>query len=200
MSAIKLFVGLGNPGDEYALTRHNAGLDFINLLCENYSLNLKKENQINGYFAEYETESYKLILVTPSTYMNDSGLCISKCKKFFNLNTNQILIAHDELDLPNAHIKLKESGGHGGHNGLRNIIDHFKGDNSFKRIRIGIGKPSKDKDVISYVLKKAPKNDREEMIDTLRNYLDLGERIMEDGWQRTVMNFHTVKEEKDNES
>lgn len=195
-----LIAGLGNPGDEYALTRHNAGLDFINLLCENYSLNLKKENQINGYFAEYETESYKLILVTPSTYMNDSGLCISKCKKFFNLNTNQILIAHDELDLPNAHIKLKESGGHGGHNGLRNIIDHFKGDNSFKRIRIGIGKPSKDKDVISYVLKKAPKNDREEMIDTLRNYLDLGERIMEDGWQKTVMNFHTVKEEKDNES
>jgi PTH1 family peptidyl-tRNA hydrolase len=195
-----LIAGLGNPGDEYALTRHNAGFDFINLLCENYSLNLKKENQINGYFAEYETESYKLILVTPSTYMNDSGLCISKCKKFFNLNTNQILIAHDELDLPNAHIKLKESGGHGGHNGLRNIIDHFKGDNSFKRIRIGIGKPSKDKDVISYVLKKAPKNDREEMIDTLKNYLDLGERIMEDGWQKTVMNFHTVKEEKDNES
>jgi PTH1 family peptidyl-tRNA hydrolase len=195
-----LIAGLGNPGDEYALTRHNAGLDFINLLCENYSLNLKKENQINGYFAEYETESYKLILVTSSTYMNDSGLCISKCKKFFNLNTNQILIAHDELDLPNAHIKLKESGGHGGHNGLRNIIDHFKGDNSFKRIRIGIGKPSKDKDVISYVLKKAPKNDREEMIDTLKNYLDLGERIMEDGWQKTVMNFHTVKEEKDNES
>ena len=195
-----LIAGLGNPGDEYALTRHNAGLDFINLICENYSLNLKKENQINGYFAEYETESYKLILVTTSTYMNDSGLCISKCKKFFNLNTNQILIAHDELDLPNAHIKLKESGGHGGHNGLRNIIDHFKGDNSFKRIRIGIGKPSKDKDVISYVLKKAPKNDREEMIDTLKNYLDLGERIMEDGWQKTVMNFHTVKEEKDNES
>lgn len=75
-----LIAGLGNPGDEYALTRHNAGLDFINLLCENYSLNLKKENQINGYFAEYETESYKLILVTPSTYMNDSGLCISKCR------------------------------------------------------------------------------------------------------------------------
>ena len=173
-----LIAGLGNPGSEYALTRHNAGLEFINLLCDNYSLTLKKENQINGHFAEYETESYKLILVTPSTYMNESGLCISKCKKFFNLNTNQILIAHDELDLPNAHIKLKESGGHGGHNGLRNIIDHFKGDNSFKRIRIGIGKPINDKDVISYVLKKAPKNDREEMIDKLRNYLDLGERIM----------------------
>ncbi len=195
-----LIAGLGNPGDEYDLTRHNAGVDFINLLCGKYSLNLKKENQIAGYFAAHETENYKLILVIPSTYMNESGLCISKCKKFFNLTTNQILIAHDELDLPNAHIKLKESGGHGGHNGLRNIIDHLNGDNSFKRLRIGIGKPSKDKDVISYVLKKAPKRDREDMIENLRDYLDLGERIMNEGWQKTVMNFHTSNAELDNES
>ena len=195
-----LIAGLGNPGDEYDLTRHNAGVDFINLLCNKYSLTLKKENQIAGYFAAYETENYKLILVIPSTYMNESGLCISKCKKFFNLSTNQILIAHDELDLPNAHIKLKESGGHGGHNGLRNIIDHLNGDNSFKRLRIGIGKPSKNKDVISYVLKKAPKRDREDMIENLCDYLDLGERIMNEGWQKTVMNFHTSNAELDNES
>ena len=195
-----LIAGLGNPGDEYDLTRHNAGADFINLLCSKYSLTLKKENQIAGYFAAYETENYKLILVIPSTYMNESGLCISKCKKFFNLSTNQILIAHDELDLPNAHIKLKESGGHGGHNGLRNIIDHLNGDNSFKRLRIGIGKPSKDKDVISYVLKQAPKRDRQDMIENLSDYLDLGERIMNEGWQKTVMNFHTSNAELDNES
>ena len=195
-----LIAGLGNPGDEYDLTRHNAGVDFINLLCNKYSLTLKKENQIAGYFAAYETENYKLILVIPSTYMNESGLCISKCKKFFNLSTNQILIAHDELDLPNAHIKLKESGGHGGHNGLRNIIDHLNGDNSFKRLRIGIGKPSKDKDIISYVLKKAPKRDRQDMIENLSDYLDLGERIMNEGWQKTVMNFHTSNVELDNES
>jgi len=195
-----LIAGLGNPGDEYDLTRHNAGVDFINLLCNKYSLTLKKENQIAGYFAAYETENYKLILVIPSTYMNESGLCISKCKKFFNLSTNQILIAHDELDLPNAHIKLKESGGHGGHNGLRNIIDHLNGDNSFKRLRIGIGKPSKNKDVISYVLKKAPKRDRQDMIENLSDYLDLGERIMNEGWQKTVMNFHTSNAELDNES
>ena len=80
--------------------------------------------------------------------MNESGLCVSKTKKFFNLRTEQILIAHDELDLPNSEIKLKESGGHGGHNGLRNIIDHLQGDSSFKRLRIGIGKPKKDKDII----------------------------------------------------
>ena len=195
-----LIAGLGNPGDEYDLTRHNAGKDFINLICSKYSVTLKKEKQIAGSFAIHEAENYKLILVIPSTYMNESGLCISKCKKFFNLSTNQILIAHDELDLPNAHIKLKESGGHGGHNGLRNIIDRLNGDNSFKRLRIGIGKPSKEKDVISYVLKKAPKQDREEVIKKLFDYLDLGERIVKEGWQKTVMNFHTSDMEDDNES
>ncbi len=195
-----LIAGLGNPGDEYKFTRHNAGLDFINLLCDKYSLRLKKENQILGYFAEYETESYKLILVAPSTYMNESGLCISKCMKFFNVSTDQLLIVHDELDLPNASMKFKESGGHGGHNGLRNIIDHLKGDNSFKRLRIGIGKPTKEKDTISYVLKKAPQNDRDDLIQNLYNYLDVGEKIMNDGWQKTVMSFHTSKEETSNES
>ena len=195
-----LIAGLGNPGDEYKFTRHNAGLDFMNLLCDKYSLSLKKENQILGYFAEYETESYKLILVAPSTYMNESGLCISKCMKFFNVSTDQILIVHDELDLPNASMKFKESGGHGGHNGLRNIIDHLKGDNSFKRLRIGIGKPTKEKDTISYVLKKAPQNDRDDLIQNLYNYLDVGEKIMNDGWQKTVMSFHTSKEETSNES
>ena len=195
-----LIAGLGNPGDEYKFTRHNAGLDFINLLCDKYSLSLKKENQILGYFAEYETESYKLILVAPSTYMNESGLCISKCMKFFNVSTDQILIVHDELDLPNASMKFKESGGHGGHNGVRNIIDHLKGDNSFKRLRIGIGKPTKEKDTISYVLKKAPQNDRDDLIQNLYNYLDVGEKIMNDGWQKTVMSFHTSKEETSNES
>ena len=195
-----LIAGLGNPGDEYKFTRHNAGLDFINLLCDKYSLSLKKENQILGYFAEYETESYKLILVAPSTYMNESGLCISKCMKFFNVSTDQILIVHDELDLPNASMKFKESGGHGGHNGLRNIIDHLKGDNSFKRLRIGIGKPTKEKDTISYVLKKAPQNDRDDLIQNLYNYLDVGEKIMNEGWQKTVMSFHTSKEETSNES
>ena len=195
-----LIAGLGNPGDEYKFTRHNAGLDFINLLCDKYSLSLKKENQILGYFAEYETESYKLILVAPSTYMNESGLCISKCMKFFNVSTDQILIVHDELDLPNASMKFKESGGHGGHNGLRNIIDHLKGDNSFKRLRIGIGKPTREKDTISYVLKRAPQNDRDDLIQNLYNYLDVGEKIMNDGWQKTVMSFHTSKEETSNES
>ena len=132
--------------------------------------------------------------------MNESGLSVAKSKKFFNLETNQILIAHDELDLPKSEIRLKESGGHGGHNGLRNIIDHLQGDNSFKRLRIGIGKPKNNIDMISYVLKKAPKKDREELMLKLHHYLDLGERIILDGWQKTVMKYHSSEEEERNES
>ena len=112
-----MIAGLGNPGEEYTLTRHNAGADYVKLLCDKKSLALKKEKQINGSFAELTTEKYKLIFVIPSTYMNESGLSVAKSKKFFNLETDQILIAHDELDLPISEIRLKESGGHGGHNG-----------------------------------------------------------------------------------
>ena len=132
--------------------------------------------------------------------MNESGLSVAKSKKFFNLETDQILIAHDELDLPKSEIRLKESGGHGGHNGLRNIIDHLQGDNSFKRLRIGIGKPKNNIDMIPYVLKKAPKKDREELMLKLHHYLDLGERIILDGWQKTVMKYHSSEEEERNES
>ena len=132
--------------------------------------------------------------------MNESGLSVAKSKKFFNLETDQILIAHDELDLPKSEIRLKESGGHGGHNGLRNIIDHLQGDNSFKRLRIGIGKPKNNIDMISYVLKKAPRKDREQLMLKLHHYLDLGERIILDGWQKTVMKYHSSEEEERNES
>ena len=194
-----LIAGLGNPGDQYISTRHNAGADLINLICDKYSLSLKKENQIHGLYAIYENEKCKIIIVRPSTYMNESGICISKAKKYFGLKTEQILIAHDELDLPNAEIKLKESGGHGGHNGLRNIIDQLQGDKCFKRLRIGIGHPGKDKDVVSYVLKKAPTKEREYLIESLYEYLDIGEKITQDGWQKTVMNYHSKKEES-NES
>lgn len=195
-----MIAGLGNPSEEYDLTRHNAGADYVKLLCDKKSLALKKEKQINGSFAELITEKYKLIFVIPSTYMNENGLSVAKSKKFFNLETDQILIAHDELDLPKSEIRLKESGGHGGHNGLRNIIDHLQGDNSFKRLRIGIGKPKNNIDMISYVLKKAPSKDREELMLKLHHYLDLGERIILDGWQKTVMKYHSSEEEERNES
>ena len=109
-----MIAGLGNPGDEYSQTRHNAGLDFVNFQCSKYSLVPKKEKLIHGSYAIKEFDDFKLIFLKPSTFMNESGKCISKAKKFFDLQTSQILIVHDELDLPNGYIKLKKAGGHGG--------------------------------------------------------------------------------------
>ena len=132
--------------------------------------------------------------------MNESGLSIAKAKQFYNLNCSQMLIIHDELDLPNATIRLKESGGHGGHNGIRSVIDHLNGDNSFKRLRVGIGHPGKGKDIIAYVLKKAPPEQRKELFNSMNEFLEIGEKIMIDGWQKTVMYYHSGNEEELDES
>ena len=195
-----LIAGLGNPGDEYDGTRHNAGTDFIDLLCEKYSVTLKKQKTIFAHSAEVGFDGYKLILLKPSLYMNESGLSIAKAKQFYNLNCSQMLIIHDELDLPNATIRLKESGGHGGHNGIRSVIDHLNGDNSFKRLRVGIGHPGKGKDIIAYVLKKAPPEQRKELFNSMNEFLEIGEKFMIDGWQKTVMYYHSGNEEELDES
>ena len=181
-------------------TRHNAGTDFIDLLCEKYSVTLKKQKKIFAHSAEVVFDGYKLILLKPSLYMNESGLSITKAKQFYNLNCSQILIIHDELDLPNATIRLKESGGHGGHNGIRSVIDHLNGDNSFKRLRVGIGHPGKGKDIIAYVLKKAPPEQRKELFNSMNEFLEIGEKFMIDGWQKTVMYYHSGNEEELDES
>ena len=186
-----LILGLGNPGKEYALTRHNAGADYVELLCSKYSLTLKKERQIHGQFAEFVNENYKLIFVTPSTFMNESGLCVSKTKKFFNLRTEQILIAHDELDLPNSEIKLKESGGHGGHNGLRNIIDHLQGDSSFKRLRIGIDHPGDASQVTNYVLKAPLTNQKELIKKSFQNAMKSLPMLFNNNWDAALLDLHT---------
>ena len=195
-----LIAGLGNPGNEYDCTRHNAGTDFIDLLCEKYSVTLKKQKKIFAHSAEVVFDGYKLILLKPSLYMNESGLSIAKAKQFYNLNCSQMLIIHDELDLPNATIRLKESGGHGGHNGIRSIIDHLNGDNSFKRLRVGIGHPGKGKDIIAYVLKKAPSEQRKELLNTMNDFLEIGEKVMIDGWQKTVTYYHSGNKEEIDES
>ena len=192
-----LLVGLGNPGKEYKNTRHNAGSDFIRMLCNKYEVSLEKEKLINGFYVKLSINDCSVILCIPDTYMNESGLSVSKAKKFFQVENHEILIVHDELDLENGSIRLKDSGGHGGHNGLRDIIDHLNGDSSFKRMRIGIGHPGKEKDVVSYVLNKASVPERMKMEDEMRDSLHLIESLVINGWEKTVMNLHSSKEMKD---
>ena len=192
-----LLVGLGNPGEEYENTRHNAGSDFVRLLCNKYEVSLKKEKLISSYYSKININDCSVILCIPDKFMNESGISVSKAKKFFQIENHEILIVHDELDLENGCIRLKDSGGHGGHNGLRNIIDHLNGDSSFKRVRIGIGHPGKEKDVVSYVLNKASESERMNIEDKMKNSLQLIESLVINGWEKTIMKLHSSEEKKD---
>ena len=188
-----LVVGLGNPGEEYANTRHNAGLDFVMMLSDKYRVSLKKEKLVKSSYAKFEINACSVILCIPDTFMNESGICVSKAKKFFNVENHEILIIHDDLDLDNGCIRIKESGGHGGHNGLRNIINHLNGDMSFKRIRIGIGHPGKDKDITSYVLNKASASERSTLNKEMVNCLTILENLILNGWEKTITKLHSAK-------
>jgi len=192
-----LLVGLGNPGKEYQNTRHNAGSDFVRMLCNDYQVSLAKEKLVNGYYAKFIINDCSIILCIPDTFMNESGISVSKAKKFFKVENHEILIIHDELDLHNGCIRLKDSGGHGGHNGLRNIIDHLNGDSSFKRMRIGIGHPGKDKDIVSYVLNKPSESERKNMENKMKSALPLIESLVINGWEKTIMKLHSSEEKKD---
>ena len=192
-----LLVGLGNPGKEYENTRHNAGSDFVRMLCNDYQVSLAKEKLVHGCYAKFIINDFSIILCIPDTFMNESGISVSKAKKFFKVENHEILIIHDELDLHNGCIRLKDSGGHGGHNGLRSIIDHLNGDSSFKRMRIGIGHPGKNKDIVSYVLNKPSESERKNMEDKMKSALPLIESLVINGWEKTIMKLHSSEEKKD---
>ena len=154
--------GLGNPGPDYANTRHNAGALFVEALARETGQSLRPEKKYHGLYARIQLQGLDLHLLNPSTYMNRSGLSIKALADFFKIQPQQILIAHDELDLPPGTAKLKKGGGHGGHNGLRDAIAHL-GTNDFQRLRIGIGHPGDSRQVTGYVLGRLGKRETEEL-------------------------------------
>lgn len=154
MNKLSLIVGLGNPGAEYAQTRHNAGFWYVQQLANQYGISLKPESRFLGLSGRGTIEGHDVRLLLPSTFMNRSGQSVAPFVKFFQIPVQQILIAHDELDMPAGQIRLKTGGGHGGHNGLRDIVPHIG--NDFHRLRIGIGHPGSRERVSGHVLGKAP--------------------------------------------
>lgn len=159
---ILMVVGLGNPGPDYANTRHNAGALFVEALARETGQSLRPEKKYHGLYARVQLQGLDLHLLNPSTYMNRSGLSIKALADFFKIQPQQILVAHDELDLPPGTAKLKKGGGHGGHNGLRDTIAHL-GTNAFQRLRIGIGHPGDSRQVTGYVLGRLGKRETEEL-------------------------------------
>lgn len=169
MATIKLIVGLGNPGAEYAATRHNVGAWFIEALTHSQQP-LRPETKFLGLFGSIELGTQKCLLLIPTTYMNDSGQAVQAVAKFYKITPQEILIAHDELDFPAGTVRLKDTGGHGGHNGLRDIIAHLH-TKDFYRLRIGIGHPGHKDKVTPYVLGCPSKQDYERIQHTIQESL-----------------------------
>lgn len=156
---IKLIVGLGNPGQQYEKTRHNVGFLFLDELIKTHLAFWANESKFHGVVANINIGGEKVIFLKPQTFMNRCGLAVSSVARYYKIKTEEILIIHDELDMDAGMVKLKKGGGHAGHNGLRNIIDHLGG-NSFYRIRLGIGRPVSRKPVADYVLSNPSKEDQ----------------------------------------
>lgn len=153
MSQIKLIVGLGNPGSEYEHTRHNIGFDFIDELAYTLKTNFKPEKKYFGYVAKTTLTDGELWLLKPTTYMNKSGTSVQALTKFYKIKPEEILIVHDELDIPCGQVRFKKGGSNGGHNGLKDI-QSWLGTADFYRLRIGIDHPGDRNLVINYVLHK----------------------------------------------
>ncbi|MCP0913059.1 MULTISPECIES: aminoacyl-tRNA hydrolase [Legionella] len=164
--SIKLIIGLRNPGATYAHTRHNAGGWFAQLLAEAHQSAFKTEKKLQSDVVHLSGNHGFCKIALPLTYMNHSGLCVRALCQFYRIEPQEILVAHDELDLPPGRLKLKTGGGHGGHNGLRDIINQL-GSSNFHRLRIGIGHPGHKDLVLNYVLGKPSQHDRQLIMDAI---------------------------------
>ena len=160
MTAIKVIVGLGNPGAEYRGTRHNAGADFVDALARDYGVSLQDESKFYGMTGRGHCAGHDLRLLVPTTFMNCSGQAVAAMASFFKIDPEEMLIAHDELDIPAGSARFKQGGGHGGHNGLRDIVPSLGNNAGFHRLRIGIGHPGHASKVSGYVLSKPSAIDR----------------------------------------
>lgn len=191
MSAeVRLIVGLGNPGLEYAHTRHNVGYWFVDELAHINQAHFKIEKKFQGDVSRTPIAGEEVWLFKPTTYMNLSGQALQGFIQFYKLSLDQILVVHDDLDLPPGTVRLKNEGGHGGHNGLRDIIQRC-GSKHFRRLRIGIGHPGDKSQVTNYVLKKASNEDNkliEQAIDKAMYALPL---VISGEIQRAMNSLHT---------
>lgn len=166
MSNIKLIVGLGNPGDQYCETRHNAGFWFVEEIARQFQVQFRPETKFLGQVCRVQSASMDFWLLKPTTFMNRSGQSIQALAKFYKILPEAILVVHDELDLEPGVVRLKKGGGHGGHNGLRDTIAAL-GTKDYYRLRLGIGHPGHRNQVVDYVLKSCSKADRQLIDDAI---------------------------------
>ena len=191
MPMIKMIVGLGNPGAQYAHTRHNAGFDFVDELAKNRGGSFTLDTKYSAFICKVQIGICPVWLLKPQTFMNLSGKSVSALANFYKIEPEEILVAHDELDLDPGVAKIKFSGGHGGHNGLRDIIKCMGNSKDFHRLRLGVGHPGDSKEVANYVLKKAPQAEFELTQDAIYRALKLDEKMARGQWQEAMNTLHS---------
>jgi PTH1 family peptidyl-tRNA hydrolase len=191
---IQIIVGLGNPGPEHGLTRHNAGFWFVDALARAHGAQFRAHSRYHGEVARVEIGGRDITLLKPQTYMNRSGISVRSLVDYTKAPISEVLVVHDELDLPPGTARLKFGGGHGGHNGLRDTITHCGAE--FWRLRIGIGHPGDRDQVIDYVLQRATPADEEAIVASIGASLEVLPTLLRDGAEKAMKLLHTQGSDK----
>ena len=188
---LSIIVGLGNPGPEHQLTRHNAGFWFVDALARAQGAQFRSHSRYHGEVCRVTLDGRELVLLKPHTYMNRSGLAVRALLDYVKVPVGEVLVVHDELDLPPGTARFKLGGGHGGHNGLRDTITHCGAD--FWRLRLGIGHPGDRSEVIDYVLQRASQADEDAIMAGIRASLDTMAVFTRDGSEKAMHSLHSAK-------
>jgi PTH1 family peptidyl-tRNA hydrolase len=188
---LSIIAGLGNPGPEHQLTRHNAGFWFVDALGRAQGAQFRSHSRYHGEICRVALDGREVVLLKPHTYMNRSGLAIRALLDYIKAPVGELLVVHDELDLPPGAARFKLGGGHGGHNGLRDTITHCGAD--FWRLRLGIGHPGDRSQVIDYVLQRASAADEDAIVASIRTSLDALSVFARDGSEKAMNALHTAK-------
>jgi peptidyl-tRNA hydrolase, PTH1 family len=192
---LKIIVGLGNPGPEHLLTRHNAGFWLVDALAAKLGGRFRSHTKFQGEICRVTMGGEEISLLKPMTYMNRSGLAIRSLADYLKVQPAQIMVVHDELDLPIGEARFKQGGGAGGHNGLRDAITHMGPD--FWRLRLGVGHPGDKAEVIDYVLRRAPKQEEEKILAAVASGVDALEVFADQGPERAMNWLHGGKKNGD---
>jgi PTH1 family peptidyl-tRNA hydrolase len=192
--AIKLIVGLGNPGKDYQAHRHNAGFWFVEALAHQLGASFNKQSKFFGETSEALLANKKVRFLKPQTFMNCSGQAIQSLANYFNIEAEEILVVHDELDLNPGTTKLKKGGGHGGHNGLRDTIKALDS-KEFYRLRIGVGHPGNKNEVVNFVLNQPSTKELTLIEDSMGDAITVISQIVEGKFEEAMKKLHTAQGE-----
>ena len=190
---VKLIVGLGNPGSEYEATRHNAGAWFVEQLAKDFNIQLKADKKFFGLAGQGNIHGNMVWLLFPTTFMNKSGQAVQALANFYKIKPEEILVAHDELDIPVGTAKLKTGGGHGGQNGLRDIIASLGNQKGFHRLRIGIDHPGDKSKVTGHVLGRPASAEKDKMIAVIDEASRVLPDILDGDWAKAMNRLHSFK-------